>query len=131
MSFLTCSWALPQKEHFSWPFSSPNLNIISPRGCGRLRSLPQHAVENAVLQGLLCGHVEVAVGIPLDPLDGLSGVPGQDVVEGVLDPEDLPRLDLDLRGLTPGPSQRLVDHHARVRQGEPFALGTGRQENGG
>src|SRR5690606_8591972 len=27
ISFLTCSCTLPQNEHLSWPFSSPNLNI--------------------------------------------------------------------------------------------------------
>src|SRR5690606_13063988 len=108
MSFLTCSWALPQKEHFSWPFSSPNLNIVSPRTVARLGSLPQHAVDDAVLQGLLRRHVEVAIRIPLDPLQGLPGVLGQDLVEGVLDAQDFPRLDLDLAGLPPGSAQRLV-----------------------
>jgi hypothetical protein len=46
----------------------------------------------------------------------------QDVDERLLHLLDLARLDLDVRRLTAGAAERLVDHHARVREGEatPF-----------
>ncbi len=37
-------------------------------------------------------------------------------------------MDLDVRGLTREPAERLVDHHARIGQCETLALGTGAQQ---
>src|SRR5438093_12398945 len=76
MSFLTCFWDFPQKEHFRRS-ESPNLAMFSPspgldqapilRGSGcrgskfRLHfSRREHLVDDAVFLGLLRGHDEVA-----------------------------------------------------------------------
>src|ERR1700746_2957176 len=79
ISFLTCFWLFPQKEHFSRSPPSPNLAIGSasrplssgPRagrsaaaggGChlGEL-SAGQHLVDHAVLPTLIGAHDEVTV----------------------------------------------------------------------
>ena len=47
------------------------------------------------------------------------------------DAEDHLGLDLDVGGLASDAAhRRLVDHHARVRQGEPLALGAAREQEG-
>src|SRR6202043_469 len=95
MSFFTCFCDFPQKEHFSRS-ESPNLAMFSRhpvwiqapilRGSRRRGSkfrlqFPggDDLVDDAVFLPLLRGHDEVAVGVTLDLLDGLTGVLGEDL----------------------------------------------------
>ena len=55
---------------------------------------------------------------------------GQQLVQAGLDIEDFLGVDLDIGGLTLEAAQRLVDHHARVRQAVTLALGTSSQQEG-
>jgi hypothetical protein len=48
---------------------------------------------------------------------------GEDVVELIADVQDLAGMDVDVRRLPLEAPERLVDHHARVRQAEALALG--------
>src|SRR5437588_1750425 len=158
MSFLTCFWDFPQKEHFRRS-ESPNFAIFSRlpdlskpvrpggqtgppgRGVPILRAsrrrgskfgLPfsggDDLVDDPVLLGLLGRHDEVTVRIVRDLLEGLPGVLGQDLVEQLPVTEDLLGLDLDVHGLALRAAVRLVDQDPGVRQGEPLAPRTGRQE---
>src|SRR5690606_31170513 len=102
---------------------------ITPRLVGLRGSLLQHTVDDAVLQGFLGGHVEVAIRVPLDAFHRLPGVLDQDVVERLLDAQNFPGLNLDLRGLASHAAQRLVDHDPRVGQREPLALRARRQQH--
>ena len=87
-------------------------------------------VDDAVLQRLLGGHEVVAVGIPLDLLNGLAGILGQDLVQHVSGAKNEIGADLDIGCLTLGTTQRLVDHDLAVRQGDSLALCTcGEQES--
>ena len=63
---------------------------------------------------------------------GLAGVVGQHLLHQRPDPQDLARLDLDVGGLAVAAlGGRLVDQDPAVRQGQPLALGAGRQDDGG
>ena len=73
--------------------------------------------------GLFGRHVKVAVGVLGDPLDGLAGVLGQDLVEHFAGVEDFVGLDFDVGDLAADLAVGLVDHDLGVRQGEAFALG--------
>ena len=65
----------------------------------------------------------------LDLLDALAGVLGQDLVQPVARLEHLARMDLDVRRLALKAAQRLMDHHARVRQAEALALGAAGEQH--
>src|SRR5437764_11055755 len=98
MSFLTCFWDLPQKEHFRRS-ESPNFAIVLPSPGPAYRALILRAsrrrgsklglqfprredlVDDPVFLGLLRGHDEVPVGVLLHLLDGLTGVLCQDLIE--------------------------------------------------
>lgn len=54
----------------------------------------------------------------------------EQLVEAALDLEDFLRVDGDVRGLALEAAQRLVDHHAGIRQAEALALFTGGQQEG-
>jgi len=86
-------------------------------------------VDDAVLLGFLGAHEEVALGVPLDLLDRLPGVRGEHLVERLAHPQDLPRMDLNVRRLALEPAGGLVDQDAGVRQGEPHAFGTAGQQH--
>jgi hypothetical protein len=53
----------------------------------------------------------------------------QDLVQPILDPQDLARVDVDVRGLSAESAHRLVEQHARVRQREALARRAGRQQD--
>src|SRR5215468_4712063 len=103
MSFFTCFWLFPQKEHFSRSPPSPNFATApslppdSSRGllrtlCRRYRSeLPvgDDLVDDAVFLGLVAAHDEVAVGVLRDPFQGLAGVVREDLVEELPHADDL------------------------------------------
>ena len=56
----------------------------------------------------------IPVGVAGDLLDVLAGVAGEDGVERVAELQHLLGVDIDVRGLTLEPAQRLVDHHPRM-----------------
>src|SRR5512137_2426277 len=97
-------------------------DTLYPRRRARFAALLQHGVDQAVGGGLLAGHEIVAIGVGLDPVDRLAGVLRQDGVQAVPGVEDLAGVDLDVRRLALEAAERLVDHHARVRQAETLAL---------
>src|SRR5262249_48592795 len=82
----------------------------------RLVARRQDLVDDAVVEGIRRGHIEVAVGVRLDALGGLAGVLGQYAVDGIAQADDLTRGDLDVRRLALGAAERLVDQDRRVRQ---------------
>src|SRR5688572_10054039 len=88
----------------------------------------QNLVHDTVAERLLAAEEIVAVRVPLDGLQVLPGVLGEDLVQLRLAVQYLPRVYLDVRGLPLEAAQRLVDHHARVRQAEALALGAGREQ---
>src|SRR6516165_7083862 len=135
----TAPWPPPCKEHgWGLPFraSSGSDRVLrhdphQPSGVAEnsedrassLRPLPDHIVNNPVFLALFGGHDVIPLRILPDPIDRLPGVQYQDVVDPVAHPQDFPRRDVDVGGMTSQPGyQRLLDHDARVRQREPLAL---------
>src|SRR5450631_4742353 len=128
MSFLTCFWLFPQKEHFSRSPPSPNFATGKPlspwvsevlaRAFGRRYrgelSIGEYLVDDAVILGLDAAHDEVAVGVLRHPIEGLAGVEREDLVEQLTHPHDLLGLDLDVDRLARRTTVRLVDEHACV-----------------
>src|SRR3990172_3887282 len=104
---------------------------VAPPELARGSSLPpaDHLVHDTILLRLGSIHVEVAVGVDRDLLDGLAGVQGQDLVQAILHAQDLLGLDGDVGGLALGAAPGLMDHDPRVGQRETFALGSGRQQH--
>ena len=106
----------------------------NPHGAGYFLSLrlllrgDQHLVDDAVLLGLRRRHEVVALGIVLDLVDGLTGVLRVQLVERVARLQDLARVDVDVGRLTLKAGERLVDHHARVRQRVALALRAGGEQ---
>src|SRR4051794_15270725 len=113
ISFLTCFWLFPQKEHFSRSPPSPNFATAFPsprtfpRSSGvllgtlgrRYRSeLPvgDDLVDDAVFLRFVAAHDEVAVGVVRHALERLAGVVRQDLVEQLAHADDLLGLDLDV-----------------------------------
>src|SRR5207253_9079170 len=84
ISLRTSSWLFPQKEQTRLPVrSSPCLAITCPLRSGSLhlaRPGDDDLVDEAILDRLLAGHEEIPIGVLLDPLEALPGVPDQDVV---------------------------------------------------
>src|SRR6202035_1364623 len=121
MSFLTCFWLFPQKEHFSRSPPSPNLATLSlplddrrSAHAGRCAdrgelAVGEDLVDDSVRLCLVGAHDEVPVGVTADLLDGLAGVVGQDLVEQLAHPGDLFGLDLDVDRLAGRTTVRLVD----------------------
>src|SRR5581483_5786230 len=130
MSFRTSSWLFPQNEQTRLPVrSSPCFAIEAPLRLGEL-ARPGHddLVDEAVLDRLLPREEEVAVGVLLDSLEALTRVLHEDVVHLLAEPDDLARLDVDVRRLPLHPAERLMDHDPRVRQREALPLRAGCQK---
>ena len=87
-------------------------------------------IDQAIVTRFVGRHEVVTLGITFDLVQRLTGVGGQDLVQLLAQAQDLAGMDLDVRGLTLGAAQRLVDHDARVGQAEALALGAGRQQEG-
>src|SRR3954451_1940554 len=150
MSFLTCFWLLPQKEHFSRSPPSPNLATSPPPAHDRTRrcrragsaharrhadgselSVRDHLVDDPVFLRLCRAHDEVAVGVAGDLLDLLPRVVGEDLVERLAHAHDLLGLDLDVDGLPGGATVGLVDEHPRVGEDVTLPGGPRRQDHRG
>src|SRR6476620_7786876 len=125
MSFLTCFWDFPQKEHLSSSPPSPNLaTSLDPQVLegGRDRAaivgeLPSgdHLVDHAVLLGLFGGHHEIPIRVLVQLLDRLSGVLREDLFEQITHTHDLPGLDLYVSRLAGAAPPRLVQEDPSVR----------------
>src|SRR5216117_382493 len=72
--------------------------------------------HQAVAARLFGGQPEVAPGVLLDPLEGLSGLLRELAVQPVAHLENLARLDLDVAGGPAGAARGLVQQEARVRE---------------
>src|SRR2546430_869476 len=72
--------------------------------------------DQAVASRFFGGQPEVAPGVLLDPLEGLSGLLRELAVQPVAHLENLARLDLDVAGGPAGAARRLVQQEARVRE---------------
>jgi hypothetical protein len=77
-------------------------------------------VDDAVRLRLLRGEDEIAVRVLRDPLQGLSGVPGQDVVHERPLAQDLAGVDVDVRGLPAQLAVGLVKEDVAVGEREPL-----------
>ena len=91
--------------------------------------LVEDFVDDAVVFGFFGRHVEIAIGILGDPLDGLAGVRGEDAVEHLAGLEDFLGLDLDVGDLAAHLPVGLMDHHLGVGQREALALGAAGQQH--
>ena len=74
---------------------------------------------------------EVAVDVAFDLLDGLPAVTGERLDHLAPLCHHLARRDLDVDGLALHAAPRLVDEHARVRQGAALAGCAGGEQDGG
>src|SRR5256885_14265842 len=72
--------------------------------------------DQAVASRFFGGQPEVARGVLLDPLEGLSGLLRELAVQPVAHLENLTCLDLDIAGGPAGAACRLVQQEARVRE---------------
>src|SRR5690606_36597325 len=96
------------------PFSF-SINYLSR--LDRLFRTPfQDLIHEPLFPGLFGALEVVALGVGGDGFDRLAGVPGQDLVQPLLQRQDLPRMDIDVRRLALEPTERLVDHHPRIGQ---------------
>ena len=68
-------------------------------------------VDEPVLDGLLGLEEAVALQVRVDLLDRLPGVVGEDLVDAAAHLEDLPGVDVDVRGLAFEDGRGLVDEH--------------------
>src|SRR5215467_3200348 len=82
-------------------------------GCGDLDGAADHLVDEAVVLGLLGGEPAVAVGVPLDLLDGLPRVVGDALEQRPFDVKKLLGLDLDVGGGAADAPGRLVHEDVR------------------
>ena len=62
-------------------------------------TLDHHFINDAILLGLKAIHIKIAIRIRLNPLDGLMGVPHQNLIQLTSKPKDLPGLDVHIRCL--------------------------------
>ena len=85
-------------------------------------------VDQAVGAGFLGRHEAVAIGILLQPLEGLPRVLLIDLVELLFHADEFFRVDQDFGGGSFHARQGLMDHDAAVRQGVALALGAGGEQ---
>ena len=89
-----------------------------------------HLVDQAILSRLSGRHEKVAVGVFLNPIEGLAGALGQFLIEALFQKQDFIGLNADIAGLTLGTTQGLVNHDPRVLQAASLARSTsGEQES--
>src|SRR5262245_54705319 len=119
MSFLTSFWLLPQKEQerlpcsrffsisgtprpkrgSSWYYNLPEAVWLSHVFGFKLGPLQHDLIDEAILLGLPGTHEEIALGILVDPVDGLAGMFGQNFVQRRFHFQDFLGVDLDVRHL--------------------------------
>ena len=87
-----------------------------------------HPIDQAVFQRVLRLQNVIAVYIAGDLIHRLSRRISKNLVERLPHAEDLPGIDIDVRGLAAEPAHgRLVNQNPRMRQAETLALGTAGQ----
>src|SRR5664279_1357960 len=134
MSLRTSCWLLPQKEQYR-SLSPEDFSAIQ-RPVGRscwetlraLHPLVQDLIDDAIFLRRFRGQEIVAFGVESDLLDRLSGMQRQQPVEPLAQRQDVLGMDLDVGCLALESAQRLMDHHGRIGQHKPLALGTCRQQ---
>ena len=92
------------------------------------RDVGEHLVDEAVVARLLGGEPPVPPGVPLDPLDRLAGVLGDQPHHHVLGVLEVLGLDLDVDRGAADAGRALVHEDPAVRQREPLARRTGREQ---
>jgi hypothetical protein len=70
------------------------------------RSFPDDIINNTVFLALVGPHDVIPLGIVLNPLQGLAGVLGQNLVQPFAGAQELTGVDVDVGGLPPGPGPR-------------------------
>src|SRR5436190_12377876 len=85
--------------------------------------LVQHLVHQTERLGFRGGEEVLPLRLAVNLLRGAAGMPGEDIIEGVLVRQDLLDVDVDVRGLAAPATLGLVEHDARVRQGVALSFG--------
>src|SRR5207245_9847959 len=101
-----CAPPWPPRRFPPWSGSrwSPGC-ACAPQACllrsrqDRYSRLLDDAVDEPVLDRLLRREEEIAVGVALNPLEGLAGVLGDQLVQHAPDPDDLAGVDIEVAGL--------------------------------
>src|SRR5262249_41208639 len=107
---------------------SPDATLAPARG-SILLLLLEDLVDEPVLLGWPGPHVEVAIDVLRDLVPRLAGVIDEDLRDDVLHVTDLASLDLDVRRLPARAAERLMDHHARMRERIALALLSGAEQD--
>ena len=74
-------------------------------------TLDDHLIDNTVFLRLLTSHIKISIRIRLDPLQRLRRVSDHDPIQLFSKPQDLPRLDVHIRGLSLKASYGLMDEN--------------------
>ena len=85
-------------------------------------------VNQPIRLRVVAGHEVIAIGVARNALDRLARMVREQMIQPFLQIQDFARLDFDVRRLTARAAERLMNHHARIRQRETLALRTGRQQ---
>src|SRR4051794_25593874 len=88
-------------------------------------------VDDAVGLRLFRRQDLVPLDVVADLVEGLPGVPGEDLLHLAAHPLDLRGVDLQVGDLTAGLARGLVDEHPGVRQRQALARRAGREQDGG
>src|SRR5471032_1859080 len=92
-------------------------------------ALFDHCVDQPIGARSFGAHEVVTIGIALDFFQGVPAVLGHQCIEALTNKQDFLGVNFDVRRLALEAAQRLVNHHARVRQAVTLALGArGEQE---
>src|SRR6185503_20353152 len=137
MSFLTSRWSLLQKLHLNdspsprLPAMTCLLESASVAWEPMLLALGDDLIDDAVFLGCIRRHDEVPVRVALHPLHRLPRVVGQDAVQALANPQDLLRVDVDVRRLPGKIAHRLVQNDSRIWQCKTlFRRARGEQDRG-
>ncbi len=74
-------------------------------------TLDDHLINNTVFLRLLAGHIKISIRIRLDPLQRLRSVFDHNPIQLFSEPQDLPGLNIHIRGLALKASDGLVDEN--------------------
>src|SRR6056297_701050 len=124
-------WRIDHDESWTRPTIGP-ITARSADGTGAVHRLARgdHPVDDAIFEGLVGLHDEIAVGVGVDALDRLAGVIGEDLVDEVTHPHDLLGRQFEIGDLAVADlPTRLVQQDAAVRQRETLSLGAGGEQD--